>query len=113
MKMDYEELEARIKEEKTRLATLEEMYDHEEDENRASKLEYRISRQDEKLNRLIDRQDAIADKEEEDEQEDEPKDKNMDDDSVCPVCGSDLYDEGDGIFVCEKCNEFYEMEEEE
>ena len=111
--MNYEELEAKIKIEKTKLATLEEMYENEPDENKQTKLEYRISRQDESLNRLIDRQDSLVDKENK-EEANNGKDKNKDDeedDTVCPICGSDLYEDGDFLY-CEKCDEFFERVEE-
>ena len=105
----YEELEVKIKFEKTKLATLEEMYENEPNENKQTKLEYRISRQDESLNRLIERQDALLDKENKKEAKDE--DKEVEDDTVCPICGSDLYEDGDFLY-CEKCEEYYERVEE-
>ena len=111
--MKYEELEAKIKVEKAKLATLEEMYENEPDENKQTKLEYRISRMDEAVNRLIDRQDALVDKENK-EEANNGKDKDKDDeedDTVCPTCGSDLYEDGDFLF-CDKCDEFFERVEE-
>lgn len=111
--MDVQELEDRIKEEKAKLAGLEERYEKEEDEHKASKLEYAISRKDELIDGLIDRQQKLLDREQEDEEKEKPKDKNAEeeDEDVCSECGGDLVfvehsDEGD-IFECEKCKELF------
>lgn len=40
------------------------------------------------------------------------KPKEKDDDMVCPDCGSDLLVVEDNVVYCEKCKEYYELEEE-
>jgi predicted amidophosphoribosyltransferase len=40
------------------------------------------------------------------------KPKAKEDDTVCPGCGADLLVVEDGILYCEKCEEYYEPEEE-
>ena len=113
---DVEDLEVKIKEAKAKLVSLEDLYEKEENEAKASKLEYRISRQDEVVDKLIDRQDVLLNKEDA-EVQNNGKDKNEEeeevDDTVCPSCGSDLYEEEDGVLYCEKCGEYYEVTEDE
>ena len=111
--MNVEELEVEIKKQKAELAVLEKTYNSEEDESKYQKLEYKISRKEETIDKLIDRQDALLDKEVKDETKDNPKDKNAEeeDTDVCESCGGDLIyvettDEGD-IWECEKCHELY------
>ena len=111
--MNVKELEDVIKVEKAKLVTLETLYESTEDENKQTKLEYKISRLDERIEKLVDRQEILLDKEEKDV-EDGNGDKDADDevdDTVCPVCGSDLEEtEEDGVYRCVKCNEFWETE---
>lgn len=110
--MNVEELEEEIKKEKVELAVLEKTYNSEEDESKYQKLEYKISRKEESIDRLIDRQNVLLDKETKDEQKEEPKDKNVEEDTdVCTECGGDLVfyeksDEGD-IYICEACEEMF------
>jgi uncharacterized protein with PIN domain len=40
------------------------------------------------------------------------KPKEKEDETVCPECGADLLVVEDGVVYCEKCDEYYEMEEE-
>ena len=111
---DVEDLEVKIKEAKTKLVSLEDLYEKEENEAKASKLEYRISRQDEVVDKLIDRQDALLNKEDADAQNNgKDKNKEEEDETVCPECGSDLYEEDEGVLYCEKCGEYYEVTENE
>lgn len=111
--MNFDELESKIKEEKAKLAILEDAYEKEAEEVKYQKIEYSIDRKQEAINRLIDRQDSLVDKENKKEAKN-GKDKEKDDevdDTICPVCGSDLYEDGDLLF-CEKCEEWYERIEE-
>ena len=110
--MNVQELEDKIKEEKAKLALLEDKYASVEDERKASKLEYSISRKDEVIERLIERQQVLLNREGEDEEKEDPKDKDAEEeDIVCLECGSDLLDLGEGIYYCENCGEYYEDEE--
>lgn len=111
--MDVKELEVEIVKEKAVLLKLEEAYEKEEDGNKASKLEYQISRKEEQIDKLIDRQQKLLDREAEDEEKENAKDKDAEeeDTDVCESCGGDLMqvgtsDEGD-IFECVKCKELY------
>lgn len=113
--MDVEELEEAIKAEKKSLSSLETLYEKEEDEKKTVKLEYKISRKEETIDKLIDRQQGLLDSENKEGVEDKPnkKDKNAEekDEDVCDSCGGDLVfvetsDEGD-IYECEKCKELY------
>lgn len=111
--MDIEELEEAIKKEKKALVSLENLYEAEEDEKKHGKLEYKISRKEEAIDKLEDRQQTLLDKESQDSEKDDPKDKNLDekDEDVCSECGFDLIfletsDEGD-IYECEKCGELF------
>ena len=108
------ELEAKIKVEKTKLATLEESYEKETDEAKQVKLEYQIARKDESVNRLIDRQNALLDKEETAGKEDKDEDKEeKEDEEVCSECGGDLIFVGKDektqkdIYECELCGSLY------
>ena len=111
--MNVEDLETRIKEEKASLVKLEQVYEKEEDESKISKLEYQISRKEESIDKLIDRQQKLIEREVEDEAKEDPKDKNAEeeDTDVCPACGGDLIQVGDEkgipIFECTKCRELY------
>ena len=117
--MNVEELEAKIKEEKTKLATLEESYERETDEGKQTKLEFKISRKEESINRLIDRQDVLLDKETDEGSKDSGKDKDEEegkdkkDEDVCSECGGDLIlvgkdDKGEvDIYKCEQCGELF------
>ena len=116
--MNVEELEVKIKEEKAKLVVLEEAYEKEENETKQTKLEFKISRKEEAINRLIDRQVALLDKENKEGEEDKSnkKDKNAEeeeDNDVCSVCGGDLVyvgkdNEGEvDIYECEQCGELY------
>jgi uncharacterized protein with PIN domain len=115
--MNVDELEDKIKKEKTDLATLEESYERETDENKQTKLEYKISRKEESINRLIDRQNVLLDRESNEGAKDNGKDKDEEEDKkegdVCSECGGDLIfvtkDEKSGkdIYRCEQCEELY------
>ena len=111
--MDVNELEVEIKNVKAKVAELENRYAAEDNEQKANKLEYAISRQDDVLDKLIDRQQVLLDKEEKQAiNPDNGNDKNAEeeDEDVCPVCGSDLYEDEEGILYCHKCKEWYEKE---
>jgi rRNA maturation endonuclease Nob1 len=41
------------------------------------------------------------------------KKKELEDEDVCPVCGSDLLFIEEGIVYCKKCDQYYEPGEEE
>ena len=120
--MNVDELEEKIKKEKTNLATLEEVYEKETDETKATKLEYRISRKDEEIEKLIERQNSLLDKEAKDGENDNSKDKDKEEEEeedkyVCEECGGDLVvvskdDKDMDILECEVCGELYLDEEE-
>ena len=113
--MNVNELEIEIKKEKDALAKLEGLYEAEQDGNKQQKLEYKISRKEESIDKLTDRQQALLDKEAKDEEKEDPKDKNAEEDEdmdVCAECGSDLQlvgadENGVDIYECEKCHELY------
>jgi uncharacterized protein with PIN domain len=113
--MDVNELEVEIKKGKEALAALEVLYEKEEDEGKASKLEYSISRKDESIDKLIERQQILLDREAKDAEKPEPKDKNKEeeDKDVCPECGGDLVlvgkdDTGEtDVYECETCGELF------
>ena len=104
--MNVEGLEKRITEEKAALVKLEEAYEEEEDETKIFKLESKLKRKDEAINKLIDRQQDLLDK------EDEDKDENAEEDEdVCPLCGGNLNQVGEengaAIFECVECHELF------
>lgn len=115
--MNVEELNGKIKEAKTALSELEEKYEKEENETKQTKLEFSISRKEEQLNRLIDRQDILLDREGKEGEKDNGKDKYAEEDKKdeyeCPECGGDLIfvgkdDKGEvDIYQCEKCGELF------
>jgi uncharacterized Zn finger protein (UPF0148 family) len=41
------------------------------------------------------------------------KPKEKEDETVCPSCGNDLTFVEDGVVYCDKCEEYYEVEEED
>ena len=114
--MNVKELEDRIKEEKAKLVVLEEAYDKETEEAKYQKIEFKIARKEEVIDRLIDRQQVLLDKEQTDVEKD-GKDKDVEekeeDKDVCPECGSNLVlvgkdDTGEvDIYECEKCGELF------
>lgn len=111
--MNVEELEEEIKKEKKALLALEKTYEAEEDEKKCVKLEYKISRKEETIDKLIERQSTLLDKEAADSAKEDPKDKNEEEEDadVCDSCGGDLVyvdttDEGD-VYECEKCGGLY------
>ena len=110
--MDANELEVKIKEEKAKLVLLNEKIEKAE-VGKTDKLEYQISRQDEIIDKLIDRQQKLFDKEAEDEEREKPKDKNAEEEDldVCSECGGNLTqvgdEEGTAIFECDECHELF------
>lgn len=112
--MNVDELEAEIKKEKDALVKLEVSYEAEQDEGKSQKLEYKISRKEETIDKLIERQQVLLDREAKDEEKDEPKDKDKEeeDKDVCESCGGDLVligqdENGVDVYECEKCKELY------
>ena len=112
--MNVEELEVKIKQNKAKLGKLEEAYEKEEDETKINKLQYSMSRVEENIETLIDRQQKLLEREAEDEEKGEPKDKNAEEDDidVCESCGGDLNQVGEdpngtAIFECVNCKELY------
>lgn len=111
--MNVDEIEVVIKEKKAKLAKLEEAYEKEEDEGKINKLEYSMSRIEENIESLVDRQQNLLDREVKDAEKENPKDKNAEeeDEDVCKTCGGDLQqiDEENGvaIFECIKCHELF------
>ena len=113
--MDYNEIEVKIKEEKAKLAILEEAYDKETEESKYQKIEFKIARKEEVIDKLIDRQQVLLDKEQTNAEKD-GKDKAAEEEEdldVCPGCGGDLVLVGKDdtgvtdIYECEKCGELY------
>lgn len=113
--MNVEELEEKIKVEKAKLAVLYESYEKEEDEKKAQKLEFQVSRQDEIIDKLIERQQTLLDKETKDAVKEDPKDKNAEEEEdldVCENCGGDLVmvgvdDNNVPVYECVKCGELF------
>lgn len=112
--MNADEFEVRIKEETGKLAKLEGDLEKEEDEAKSFKLDNKVTRQVEVINRLVDRQNTLLDREAEHVLKDNGKDKNAEeeDEDVCEACGGDLNQVGEdpdgvAIFECEKCGELY------
>lgn len=112
--MNVEEIEVKIKEEKAALVKLEEVYEKEEDGDKINKLQYSISRKEENIDKLIERQQSLLDREKEDEEKETPKDKDAEeeDEDVCPSCGADLNQIGEdengvAIFECPICHELF------
>ena len=112
--MNVEEIESEIKKEKEGLVKLEAAYEKEEDGAKAQKLEYKISRKEETIDKLIDRQQALLDREIKDEDKKDPKDKNAEEEDldVCSECGGDLVmidkdENGVDIYECEQCHELF------
>lgn len=110
--MNVDEIEVRIREKTAKLAKLEEAYENEEDERKINKMEYSMSRLEENIESLVDRQQNLLDREAKDEEKENPKDKDADDDDeVCLACGGDLQQIGEengvAILECLKCHELY------
>lgn len=117
--MNVKELEDRIKEEKARLAILEDAYEKEVEEVKYQKIEFKIARKEEVIDKLIDRQQVLLDKEQTNTEKDgkdkdaEEKEEDKEDKDVCPSCGGDLVlvgkdDTGEtDVYECEKCGEMY------
>ena len=112
--MNVEEIELEIKKEKDGLVKLEAAYEEEKDEGKSQKLEYKISRKEEMIDKLIDRQQALLDRETKDEEKKDPKDKNKEeeDEDVCSECGGDVIligkdENGVDVYECEQCKELY------
>ena len=112
--MNVTELEEKITKEKALLATLEDSYEKETDEAKQVKIEYKIARKDETINRLIDRQNVLLDKEDAKGTDNSDKDaEEKEDGDVCEECGGDLIlvgkDEktGKDIYECELCGGLY------
>ena len=117
--MNIEEMEVKIKEEKAKLAILEEAYDKETEESKYQKIEFKIARKEEVIDKLIDRQQVLLDKEQANEEKGEPikneEEEEEEDEAtdVCPGCGGDLVLVGKDdtgvtdIYECEKCGELY------
>ena len=112
--MNVNELESEIKKEKEDLVKLEAGYEKEEDGAKSQKLEYKISRKEETIDKMVDRQQALLDREAKDEEKKDPKDKNKEeeDKDICEECGGDLQligedENGVEIFECVECHELY------
>lgn len=100
-----ESITKEIEDTQKQIVALEAEYEKEEDETNSLKLETRLDRADKKLDKFVAQADAMR----KDKLKETPK-EDVDED-VCPECGSDLYDIGEGLLFCEKCNEYYEDEE--
>jgi Zn-finger nucleic acid-binding protein len=112
--MNVDELEVEIKKGKEALISLEALYEKEEDEKKVQKLEFKMCAKEEAVNKLIERQQKLLDKEALEAEKDAGKDKNEEEEDldVCPECGADLVlvgkdDNGVDIYECEKCKELY------
>ena len=106
MSKKLDEIITEIRETEKCLLKLEDAYEIEEDERKTVVLDNRITRTEKKLDKLIDKADALREKE---GNKLEEKEEEVDD-SVCPVCGSDLLEVEDGVYLCEKCQEYYTEE---
>jgi uncharacterized protein YbaR (Trm112 family) len=116
--MKLEEVLEEIKKMDELLRDLETNYEDEEDERKAEVIWRRAERTEARLDKLIDKADAIREKEslkeskEEDLKESKEEDSEDFDEEVCPDCGGDLFEEEDGALYCEQCREWYERGEE-
>jgi len=108
MSKKLDEIKVDIREMEKCLLDLEDAYEGEEDERKAVVLDNKMSRTEKKLDKLIDRADALREKE-----GNEPEEKEEDvevDDTVCPECGSDLLEVEEGVYLCENCMDYYTEE---
>ena len=111
--MNVNELEVEIKKQKDALAKLEDSYEAEQDENKIAKLEFKMCAKEEAINKLIERQQKLLDKEAEEGAKDNGKDKNAEEDTdVCSECGGDLVligkdENGVDVYECEQCKELF------
>jgi len=107
MSKKLDEIKVDIREMEKRLLSLEDAYEGEEDERKAVVLDNKMSRTEKKLDKLIDKADALREKE---GNEPEEKENAEEDDTVCPECGSDLLEVEEGVYLCEKCMDYYTEE---
>ena len=108
-----EEILEEIKNMDELLQDLEKKYEEEPDERKAENILTRKERTEARLDKLIDKADALREKEEAKPSEDvkdkeEVPEEEEEDEEVCPSCGADLYEEEDGTLYCESCHEYYE-----
>ena len=96
------------------LRDLEKRYEDEENEKKGEVIWKRAERTEARLNKLIDKADAMRENEHNEtdkntgkkfEDKEEPEETDED---VCLSCGGDLIEEEDGSLYCEVCNEYYE-----
>ena len=107
-KKTYEELDVEAKVLYSEISALDAVWEKETEEVKLAKLESRLERLESRRERILDRMDKITDAEGE---EDKVKDKeDEEDDFVCPDCGGDLEDVGNGLYECVSCGEVYEVE---
>jgi methyl coenzyme M reductase alpha subunit len=94
------------------LRDLERKYENEPDEKKSEVIWRRAERTEARLDKLIDKADAMREKEEVKEKPKEETKEDLEDseedEDVCPDCGGDLIEEEDGMLFCEKCHEYYE-----
>jgi light-regulated signal transduction histidine kinase (bacteriophytochrome) len=115
-----EDLLEEIKKMDELLKDLERRYEDEADEKKSEVIWRRAERTEARLDKLIDKADAIREKEEtkepekkaDEKVEEEDSEEDLDED-VCPSCGGDLIEEEDGMLFCEACYEYYEKIDEE
>ena len=112
-----EEILDEIKNMDETLRDLEKRYEAEEDERKGEVIWKRAERTQARLDKLIDKADALREKEEAKPPEDvkdkeEASEEEEVDEEVCPDCGGDLIEEEDGTLFCESCREYYERKEE-
>ena len=112
MKKTYEELEKEAEEITVNIQKLDNLFEEEEDEVKLAKLESKLDRAEARREKLYERMDGITDKEAKPENEGKEVKNETGDTDVCPECGGDLYDEGDGVLYCEHCKEYFEEGEE-
>ena len=114
LKLNVEELEEKIKVEKEALVKLEAKYEAEPDAAINVKTEFKISRKEDTIDRLVDRQNVLLDREAANGIED--KDKNAEEKEEgesCPECGGRLIfigkdDKGEvDVYQCEQCEELF------
>jgi uncharacterized protein YbaR (Trm112 family) len=112
-----EEILEEIKKMDELLRDLEKRYEDEADERKAEVIWKRAERTEARLDKLIDKADAIREKEDvkedpEKAKKEDPEEDPEEDEVVCPDCGGDLIEEEDGTLYCEQCREWFRREGE-
>lgn len=102
----YEELETEAKVISSQISELESQWESENEPERLAKMESKIDRLEARREKVLDRMDALTDKEALPENEDKEVEEGAD--FLCEDCGGDLEKHKDGLYECVNCGELYE-----